>query len=1126
MTTPPSYSFFPWVRHGLGNQITSSDLDTTVKLRATIPVDLEVRGTGLGNPVSATVTRTIPLAGPGDIIGIDRRAIVRTEPCDWITNFEPNYVPFIEFYDEDFPWRYTPAKPDATAHRLRPWVALVVLEESEFGDGVKGERPCQFIVVANANVLPPATQLWAWAHVHANRGMMETGLRLPSLAGAGAVGPAVQRLGDTLNENADLAYSRVLCPRKLKDNTGYHAFLVPVFESGRLAGLGLDPAEAPNATASAWGTYANRKEGSSLPYYHRWYFKTGSVGDFEYLVRLLKRTGANARVGMRDMDVRHPGANLPGITDPALAGVLRLGGALQVPRSAYTPAQLAEVDRYENWAKPYPTLFQRKLAALLNLADDSAAAASASTPVTPTTPAGAGDDDPVITPPLYGRWHALAERLLFRRDGGALSPNDNWVHQLNLDPRHRVTAGFGTRVVQQKQEELMDAAWRQVGKVLEAQRRIRAAQLVQQIVWVWHTTHLLPLHEKNPERAFTLAAPVHGRVLDAAPPSAAGAGVGTAGPTTIAYQVQRSALPRAMLSAPVRRVLRPRARLQRFLPTQQPGEPQALLRRINAGEVSPAPARQKPDLVTPADVARRLRQDVPAFLVSALRRWRWLAWAVLLAALIVALLLWLLTRSSAAVAAALAVGSAIFALLRRWTGAVARSDVIDDAVAHAADVDAMPRSPGFGIAEPGQDPAPATGSTDSVDAQRFKTGVRQARALIEATRAAASKSAEREGPHAPLSFASVAAAVVAGIDPHVTIPRRTLAGLTLPARLEPLVTEEFLEPFAYPVFDLPMYRPLLDISAELFLPNLNLIEPNSVTLLETNQPFIEAYMVGLNHEFARELLWREYPTDQRGSYFRQFWDVSAYLDPAPSAGADAQREKLRDIPPLHRWSRSSRLGDHDNREVAGSRENEAVLTIRGELLKKYPNAVIYAHRARWQRKQDGGIDVTKERQLEPFTATEEGQPPRAKVRLPLYDAKADPDIYFFGFDLTVEAARGGTGEQPGDDPGWFFVIKERPGEPRFGLDISRSDALQVWNDLSWDDVLPGGAAGSYVDVGPGMTSLQLSPPTAPADQEKAEQHADDVAIAWNASMNAADIAYVMYQAPVLVAIHAAELLRG
>ncbi|MFT3901538.1 MAG: hypothetical protein QM727_00020 [Niabella sp.] len=26
--------------------------------------------------------------------------------------------------------------------------------------------------------------------------------------------------------------------------------------------------------------------------------------------------------------------------------------------------------------------------------------------------------------------------------------------------------------------------------------------------------------------------------------------------------------------------------------------------------------------------------------------------------------------------------------------------------------------------------------------------------------------------------------------------------------------------------------------------------------METNQKFIESYMVGLNHEFSRELLWR------------------------------------------------------------------------------------------------------------------------------------------------------------------------------------------------------------------------------------------------------------------------------
>jgi acetoacetyl-CoA synthetase len=32
--------------------------------------------------------------------------------------------------------------------------------------------------------------------------------------------------------------------------------------------------------------------------------------------------------------------------------------------------------------------------------------------------------------------------------------------------------------------------------------------------------------------------------------------------------------------------------------------------------------------------------------------------------------------------------------------------------------------------------------------------------------------------------------------------------------------------------------------------------------------------VGLNHELGRELLWREYPTDERGSYYQEFWDSS------------------------------------------------------------------------------------------------------------------------------------------------------------------------------------------------------------------------------------------------------------
>ena len=51
-------------------------------------------------------------------------------------------------------------------------------------------------------------------------------------------------------------------------------------------------------------------------------------------------------------------------------------------------------------------------------------------------------------------------------------------------------------------------------------------------------------------------------------------------------------------------------------------------------------------------------------------------------------------------------------------------------------------------------------------------------------------------------------------------------------------------------------------------------------------------MVGLNHEFARKLLWREYPTDQRGSYFRQFWDPGTYHDSEDLSPSSSRRSSM------------------------------------------------------------------------------------------------------------------------------------------------------------------------------------------------------------------------------------------
>ncbi|MFL6139402.1 MAG: hypothetical protein ACJ74O_16585 [Frankiaceae bacterium] len=1034
-----TYSFLPWLRRGIATLVGSAPAGT---VRATATVDMTIDWNKLGDGPQSTPlpSREVALYGPGDVIGLDARAIVRMEPRPGITNFEANYLAFVELYDEDLPWRYTPAPPDpaeptAAKRRLLPWLALVVLAEGEFDDpgGVPPGKPLPLVSVADLDLFPPAADQWAFAHVHVNRGLADVGIESDD---AGAV---LSRLDGVLAENPDLASSRLLSPRHLASDTAYHAFLMPAFEAGRLAGLGLDPRHAPGAAASAWEPYAGREEPSSFCYYHRWSYRTGIVGDFEQLVRLLRPRVADARVGQRDMDVRHPGPTIPGVTDPALHGVLRLGGALKVPEEDLDADEKADAQRYEDWDQPPPHPFQTALAALVNLADDYRTGAAA-------------NPDPVITPPLYGQWHALTSRLLDATVPGAAG---NWVHELNLDPRFRVAAGLGTGVVQQNQEAYVAAAWDQVGDVLEANRRIRMGHLAREVAGSWHRRHLAAQVAADPGRVLTLTAPVHRRV--------------TTGGATVWHTTRTSSVGPAPVSAAMRRIARPAARLARAASTDGAAgsaDAGSLLVRMARDEITAAPPKQAPS-------------GVPTM-------------PVLLASL--------------AKAARDVPGADLHAL-----------ELLDDRRLRPDLLANLWHLPGFTIAPVGRDhQVPKRGEEDSPTAARFK-----AAALDNAELVRASAVAGREEPRAPFDVNGTAAAVLAALHPDVTIPRRVLAGLSVPGRLRDLVAVQFREVMAYPEIDVPMYKPLVDLGTELFVPNLNLIADNSITLLETNRRFIESYLVGLNHEFARELLWREYPTDQQGSYFRQFWDPASQLS-LPGEAPEQRRERLRDVPPLHQWTLASALGGHDNRRpTAQPGEEDLILVIRGELLKRYPTAVIYAQRAEWVRDAGGHIDDTSERRLAELTPDEEASPPAMKVRTPLYEAKVDPDVYFFGFDLTAAQARGGTGEHDTDDPGWFFVIRERPGEPRFGLDIERDGPLEAWNDLAWPDALPAGAA--FLPVGAGAIAHAL-PAAMSAGNEKHEQWQDDRALHWGADLTASEVAYILYQAPVLVAVHAHEML--
>ncbi len=832
----------------------------------------------------------------------------------------------------------------------------------------------------------------------------------------GEMGSVLSNLAAVLREAPDSACSRVICPRHLDESTTYHAFLVPAFETGRRAGLGLTPGDI-TATTPSWDVPGMPAPGR-LPYYHRWEFTTSKAGDFEYLARLLKPFEAKDPVGRRDMDAhRSPGFGLPELTTPAVPnGVLRLGGALQLTDSD------AVIDNHENWdnyygpqdpadppAPPYPNQWQKSLAGLINLAEayQHDGAVTANTALSTRIPRLAAQVDPVITPPLYGRWHALTPRLLTNPDGTDLPAAQvrNWVHRLNLDPRYRVAAHFGVKVVQARQEELMAAAWQQVGAARRANAWIRAAQLAREVGNILHGKHIAGQAGDVPVagdvqaaeplasgRALTLTAPVHPKVLDQ--PGAAGAAATPGEVYAVGYKVARSRVAAAPVSPAMRRITRPRARLMRTLHTSL----DTLLARIDDQLISPAPPLDTPPgLVTPARLAER---------------------------------------------------------------------ELDSAA------------------------GPALG---------------ELRARLSRVSVAADG---RE----PLEVGKTTTAVLTGLAADKTIMTNIIASVELPERLA-RKDGELSEVMAYPTFDMPMYTDLLAMSTDTFMPNLGLLPPNSVTLLEPNRRFIESYLVGLNHEMARELLWREYPTDQRGTPFRQFWDPRTAPD-EPGETAVQRRARLYDIPPLHTWGKTALLGENHKLPPG------LVLVIRGELLRRYPNAAIYAHKAAWPV-VNGNPDMSGERTLAELPVPED--PPATLVKLPIYEARAEPDIYLLGFDLDAPTARG---TDQGDDLGWFFVLKERPGDPRFGLDEDQPNeepVVEVWNDLTWGKVDPDGHG--FIQFAGGPTVSLHGEVLEQDDREKVAQQAEDVQVDdWQPNASAADVAYILFQAPVLVAVHAQEML--
>jgi hypothetical protein len=516
---PISYQFLPWVRRGLTVALTQTETLGNIPARAVAQIGVKLADAHAGTAIKPL---SMQLYGPGDVIGIDTALVVRTDPRPGTTNFEPNYLAIIDFDPPDFPWMLTPAKAN-NDNRLRPWLVLVVLEKTKVGaPKMAGAAPLPQIRVPAAHVaaeLPPLGESWSWAHA-----------QVVSKADANDAAAIQADLQSDPRSNI----SRLICPRRLKPDTDYVACVVPAFEPGRLRGLGLagdGSSTAMQTLAPAWN-HADNKD-VVLPVYHHWEFATSVAGDFEYLARKL-RSPMKWKNDPEVAELLREIGTMPMSVDDLLND--NTPGLETIMEGALVPIG------YKTGTPPDET-HEQSLRVIVNTPADRV-----DNPVVDQPDGSVRRIE--VKPPLYGAWHTQTHSV---KD---VQTEQWWLADLNLTPRYRGAAGYGTEIVRKHQEDYVDACWDQVGRILDAEMKFNLTRLAIEALRHLKAKHfdVLP-----PERLLQVMGSALPRIeaLNAQGVAAYKVNGVTA---SLGGQVDRSSLPAAMVDGALRRVASPQQR--------------------------------------------------------------------------------------------------------------------------------------------------------------------------------------------------------------------------------------------------------------------------------------------------------------------------------------------------------------------------------------------------------------------------------------------------------------------------------------------------------------------------------------------------------------------------------------
>jgi hypothetical protein len=360
-------------------------------------------------------------------------------------------------------------------------------------------------------------------------------------------------------------------------------------------------------------------------------------------------------------------------------------------------------------------------------------------------------------------------------------------------------------VIQANQRQLMASAWQQAPGLADINDKLRLTQLARELAARLHQRHL---DQDDDELVLQVTAPVHGRVR--------------ASPVTIAAQIQESPIAEGAIGTGWRRVTRPNGPIGRRQ-KRPPGERSQLLARLNRNELSPAPPPPTPsEMATPSRTRKSLAPSwVSPASVSRLRE---------------------LSRQLPLV------GWLLGGLADRLELRLADLRLaVRESTFTRPNIEAIPIRPRFVATEselvggrPSARRLEVNPAVDTPAARAFRAALAAMQDQIDAE-------IVPEAVPKQVALRELRNRLVADLDPAETIGQSVRRRLQIADRLEWRFADP-LEPILVgPDFPQPMYRALAELSQDWLLPGLEQVPPNSVSLVETNQRFVEAYMLGLNH---------------------------------------------------------------------------------------------------------------------------------------------------------------------------------------------------------------------------------------------------------------------------------------